>query len=773
MTVSEELNGSILVIDDDPSIQQLVSAALRHEKYEVTVASGGREALARIAEATPDLIISDVMMPDLDGFSLLKQLRQDPASRSIPVIMLTALGSTNDVVEGLGLGADDYLPKPFQIAELRARVRAKLARPPVPREYLTRDLQTGLLSESLFSEEVKRELARIARGGAPGVLALLYLDELPRLRGQFGRRAEAEIAKQLTAVIQPETRPMDLIGRGRDGQFTFLLPETTPEDARRRLGAMSRLIAKSDFAVQGERVRLTPTIGFAELTAATSFDQARRQARDAFDFAATQLDLEPKAYAPNIQTLTKQKSEQLDANKGERLRSELRQRVSLPFQIGLTLFLSFVIPFFVYAFLDHAGWDITPTMYIVVVAALLITAITIWTEGFYAIREIHPPKEPGAPYPLATAIIAAYLPNEAATVMETIEAFLKVDYPAPLQIILAYNTPRPMPIETTLRELAKREPRFFPLRVERSESKAQNVNAALAEVKGEFVGVFDADHHPQPDSFKRAWRWLSNGYDVAQGHCQVRNGDATWVARMTAVEFEAIYAVSHPGRNRLHTFGIFGGSNGYWKRDLLRETRMHGFMLTEDIDSSMRVTEAGYKIISDPLIVSRELAPATLKALWNQRMRWSQGWFQVSLKHFWRAMRSRNLSARQKLGIFYLLGWREVYPWISVQMFPIIAYWVLKYGGLDRLDWFVPIFVLTTLFTLSVGPGQTLLAYLLATPEIRQHKRWFVFYLMVASLFYTEFKNTIARVAQVKEAMGERTWRVTPRIQKEAKSAEA
>ncbi|MBK7449854.1 MAG: hypothetical protein IPJ47_10635 [Anaerolineales bacterium] len=75
--------------------------------------------------------------------------------------------------------------------------------------------------------------------------------------------------------------------------------------------------------------------------------------------------------------------------------------------------------------------------------------------------------------------------------------------------------------------------------------------------------MFDADHHPKPNSFMRARRWLSNGYDIVQGHCAVRNGEASWVSKMVAGNLEAIYAVSHPGRERLHKFGIFGGSNGF------------------------------------------------------------------------------------------------------------------------------------------------------------------------------------------------------------------
>jgi cellulose synthase/poly-beta-1,6-N-acetylglucosamine synthase-like glycosyltransferase len=317
-----------------------------------------------------------------------------------------------------------------------------------------------------------------------------------------------------------------------------------------------------------------------------------------------------------------------------------------------------------------------------------------------------------------------------------------------------------MPVEAALQRLAAEHPGFEAVRVENSTSKAQNVNAALGRARGAFVGVFDADHHPDPGSFSRAWRWLSRGYDVVQGHCLVRNGAATRLARMIAVEFEAIYAVSHPGRARLHDFAIFGGSNGYWRTDLLHEIRMRGSMLTEDIDSSLRVLESGGRVRSDPGLVSRELATTTLRQVWNQRMRWAQGWFQVSLRHLREGLRSPDLTVRQKLGLVHLLGWREIYPWLSLQMFPIVAYWIWR--G-DALEWRVPIFVVTTLFTVSVGPLQTYFAYRLADPEISRHRRWFVGFLVFNSVFYTEYKNLIARVAQIKELTGERDWRVTPR----------
>jgi cellulose synthase/poly-beta-1,6-N-acetylglucosamine synthase-like glycosyltransferase len=447
--------------------------------------------------------------------------------------------------------------------------------------------------------------------------------------------------------------------------------------------------------------------------------------------------------------------------------------VTIPGQIAISQVLAIVVPLAAYLLLDAVGVDVVPIAYIVVVIALVATAILIWTEGLFALRSKHPPRLSEEAYVPATAIIAAYLPNEAATIVETVRAFQRIDYPAGLQIVLAYNSPRPMPVEETLQEIARADARFKAMRVDGSESKAQNVNAALSEATGEFIGIFDADHHPDPHCFRRAWRWLASGYDIVQGHCMVRNGDETWVSRMVAVEFEAIYAVSHPGRARLHGFGIFGGSNGYWKARILHETRMHAFMLTEDIDSSVRAVLEGRRIASDPFLVSRELAPVTLRALWNQRMRWAQGWFQVSYRYLLLGIASRNLTFRQKLGLIHLLIWREAYPWIANQMIPIIIFWTIKFGSLDRIDWLVPIFVMTTIFTLGTGPAQTALAWHLAHRDIRRHSPWFIYYLFMSSVFYTGFKNLIAVVAQLNEAMQQRKWMVTPRTARVAATAAA
>jgi cellulose synthase/poly-beta-1,6-N-acetylglucosamine synthase-like glycosyltransferase len=550
-------------------------------------------------------------------------------------------------------------------------------------------------------------------------------------------------------------------GLGEEGDFLLLLPALTAREASQRLQALSTRLALARFDLGGQWVQFSPAIGYVGIRRAGGSTEALRRAREAARSSAVHLDLQPALYRPGKPPAAAVQREPSALLAWWRT---WQGRNVLLVQYAITSFLGLVLPFLAYWGLAQIGLDISWPVYIFVVIALALTALSIWIEGFLAMRREDPPAEPARAYPPASAVIAAYLPNEAPIIEDTVRAFLRVQYPGALQIILAYNTPKDMPeVEQRLREIAGEHPNFIPMRVMTSTSKAQNVNAALAYVTGEFTAVFDADHQPDAESFRRAWRWISHGADVVQGHCFISNGGSSWVARMVAIEFEQIYAVSHPGRARLHGFGIFGGSNGYWRTGLLRELRMHGFMLTEDIDSSMRAVVRGQRIVSDPYLVSRELAPETLQALTKQRLRWAQGWLQISLKWVLPALRSRHLTLRQKAGMLQLLAWREVYPWVSMQILPLIAFWAVQAGSLSRIDWFVPLFVVTSLFTLSTGPGQIYFTWKLADPQLKRHPSWFWFYVLTSTLFYSGLKNAWNRIAHLKEAKGETTWVVTTR----------
>ncbi|MBL7063858.1 MAG: response regulator transcription factor [Anaerolineae bacterium] len=155
-------NETILVVDDEPAIVQVIRERLEREGYQVCVAETGEAALEAVAEAPPDLLILDLMLPGLDGFDVLRRLRQE--NQELPIIILTARDDDVDVVVGLELGADDYVRKPFNPRELAARVRAMLRRRAEALALAERvaDLEEQLISESVsatglhFDESARR-----------------------------------------------------------------------------------------------------------------------------------------------------------------------------------------------------------------------------------------------------------------------------------------------------------------------------------------------------------------------------------------------------------------------------------------------------------------------------------------------------------------------------------------------------------------------------------------------------------------------------------------
>ncbi|HEY6113505.1 MAG TPA: glycosyltransferase [Gaiellaceae bacterium] len=744
-TVRERRRQTILLLSSSVPEWRRVTALVRDHGYVALEAANLTEAIEHLRTAVPDLVLAP---GDLQGFELLDRLGENERWESVPAIVLTLPGNSARMFLAFERGAADVVSYSARPGELGARIRACLERRAVLRADMLRDPITGALTEENLALAIRRESERVRLTNRPACLAYLALHKLSEVADQLGQRAQDAVLAEVVELVRNDGRALDEIGFSR-GQLALLLPDTSAWAAQARLNRLVSTLHSHTFSVAGCNLQLTPVIGFAELEGADP-DAGESRAWTATMHAAEQLDLQAKRWRSTLDAGM--------AGRG-RFRSWLERRRT-PLQVVAQQLACLGLPLLAYWALDRAGLDITSVVYLMVVGALAFTALAIWVECLAAYRPRRPPETPGGRYPPASAVIAAFLPNEADTIVETVEAFLEHDYNQ-LQVILAYNTPEDLPVEQDLRAIAVRDPRFVPMRVNWSRSKAQNVNAALAQVTGEFVAVFDADHHPAPGSFRRAWHWLSNGVDVVQGHCVVRNGEDGVIQKLVATEFEAIYAVAHPGRARIHGFGIFGGSNGYWRTSVLKQTRLRAFMLTEDIDSSIRVLADGGRIVSDPGLVSTELAPDGVPALWGQRLRWAQGWSQVSFRYLRQVLRNRRLSVRQRLGFAYLLGWREVYPWISLQIFPILVFWYLR--GEPPISWVVPVFLATTVFTFSAGVFQAWTAWRLATPDLRRRGHWFLVYGLISQLVYMEFKNVVARTAHVKELMREHTWKVTRR----------
>ncbi|HEX2089424.1 MAG TPA: response regulator transcription factor [Actinomycetota bacterium] len=151
-----EPSARVLVVDDEANIRDLVATVLRYEGFDVRVAENGRKALTAVRSFDPDLVVLDIMLPDLDGYEIHRRLTTN--GYSIPVLFLTARDATEDKVRGLTMGADDYVTKPFSLEELVARVRAILRR--------TRTPQADAPSRLVFADlELDEDAHEVRRGG--------------------------------------------------------------------------------------------------------------------------------------------------------------------------------------------------------------------------------------------------------------------------------------------------------------------------------------------------------------------------------------------------------------------------------------------------------------------------------------------------------------------------------------------------------------------------------------------------------------------------------
>lgn len=133
----------ILVIDDDNAINELIKINLELNSYKVIQALDGIKGFALAKQELPNAIVLDVMMPEVDGYTVAQRIRQNPSTKNIPILMLTALSQLNDKVKGFDIGVDDYLTKPFEMEELKVRLRALLKRSnQIPESIATREILT-------------------------------------------------------------------------------------------------------------------------------------------------------------------------------------------------------------------------------------------------------------------------------------------------------------------------------------------------------------------------------------------------------------------------------------------------------------------------------------------------------------------------------------------------------------------------------------------------------------------------------------------------------
>jgi diguanylate cyclase (GGDEF)-like protein len=238
----------ILIVDDHPDNVEVIRARLEAQGYETSCAMDGEEALERVTESPPDLILLDVMMPRLDGNEVARRIKADQNLPFIPIIMQTALESVESKVEGLGAGADDYITKPIDFVELEARVRSMLrikalqdavrererdlaAANAELRRMAVTDGLTGLMNRRHLEERLREMFDHSVRLHEPLAVVMFDLDFFKSVNDTHGHQVGDAVLQQLAGLLRESVREIDRIGRYGGEEFMAILPGTVLDAA--------------------------------------------------------------------------------------------------------------------------------------------------------------------------------------------------------------------------------------------------------------------------------------------------------------------------------------------------------------------------------------------------------------------------------------------------------------------------------------------------------------------------------------------------------------
>jgi len=233
--VAEE-KSKILIVEDDLDVADMLNAYFRVQGYEVFTVNWGEDGVRAALTARPDLIILDIRLPDIDGYEVARRLRSDRKTNAIPIIFLTEKRDRSDRLHGLELGADDYITKPFDVQELRLRVRNSLRR-------TQQDTLTNPVTSLPEGELVDEKLSQYISSGRNGGLMVVSLDNLEIFRDHYGFVASDDVMRAVSLMLQNAMRETgvteDFIGHLSGTDFVLALdPGSLPvmeERVRTRL----------------------------------------------------------------------------------------------------------------------------------------------------------------------------------------------------------------------------------------------------------------------------------------------------------------------------------------------------------------------------------------------------------------------------------------------------------------------------------------------------------------------------------------------------------
>ncbi len=293
----QDIKKRILVVDDHEDNVEVLRARLEARGYDVLGASDGQEALDTTARWIPDLILLDVMMPKMDGLEVVRRLKANKDLPFIPVIMQTALDSTERMVAGLEAGADDYVAKPINFAELEARVKSLLRIKKLQEDLAERERQlsevndkllhisltdglTGVDNRRSLEERLHEMFEHSLRLHEPIAVVMCDIDHFKLVNDTHGHAAGDEILKQFAGILKHQAREIDRVGRYGGEEFLLLLPGTVLDAAVTFAERLRECVDSHTFSFEGGTLRKTVSCGVA------AFPHPRVSGRDALLKAA-------------------------------------------------------------------------------------------------------------------------------------------------------------------------------------------------------------------------------------------------------------------------------------------------------------------------------------------------------------------------------------------------------------------------------------------------------------------------------------------------------
>lgn len=261
----------VLVVDDNPDKCNLLKIALEMEGYNVQTASNGREALSAIDSFPPDLVVTDVMMPEMDGYELARRIRENPLTRFIPIILQSGRRiEPKDFRLGAEVGALGFISDPTDLDLLLSRARTLLdfkAYLDTCEEAAFTDHLTGLANRRRFERQVAREIERTARYGHPFCLLLLDIDDFKKVNDTYGHEVGDEAIRRLAKTLQEGIRGVDLAARIGGDEFALVLPETDAARGFEIGDRLRRTIKATQIPTAGSvTTGITVSVGIAEST---------------------------------------------------------------------------------------------------------------------------------------------------------------------------------------------------------------------------------------------------------------------------------------------------------------------------------------------------------------------------------------------------------------------------------------------------------------------------------------------------------------------------